>query len=70
MQVSTALGVILLLISGLGIRFPRGAPAGFDQGKRRQLEIMAEISWFGPGLAAQPSEQLTCANASTRVASV
>jgi hypothetical protein len=30
----TALEVILLLISGLGIQFPRGAQTGFDQAKR------------------------------------
>jgi hypothetical protein len=33
-QVGTALEVILLLISGLGIQFPRGAQTGFDQAKR------------------------------------
>jgi hypothetical protein len=43
MQVSTALGVIFLLISGLGVRFPRGAQTGSEQCKRLRLRIMAEI---------------------------
>jgi hypothetical protein len=42
-QVSTAFGVIFLLISGLGVRFPRGAQTASEQGKRCQLRIMAGI---------------------------
>jgi hypothetical protein len=46
MQVSTALEVILLLISGLGVRFPRGAQTASEQGKRSQFGIRAGISGF------------------------
>jgi hypothetical protein len=67
-QVSTAFGVIFLLISGLGVRFPRGAQMASEQGKRYELRILAVISGFrhGPVRAARQAADLREREASSR----
>ncbi len=67
MQVSTALGVILLLISGLGVRFPRGAQTGSDQRKRFCI-VITRLNWRVEAVAPRQGREpgVTCENSSAQ----